>query len=389
MLLLQDELEIPKRRAPPCRVVPFCPGDEARVVELQRHLWSPDTQLNSAYLKWKYFQNPYIRDPLVYLAFVGDKLAGMRGVFGMRWEVGDPAEILTLPHPDDLVIDPVFRERGLHRVIMNFALDDLAKRGYRYVVNLSASEITHHASLNMGWRRAGGMMLVRRRTLRKAFADAVADRMRRLPLLWRWANDFPGLGGAWGDRLFRRFDRHWASPARSRRPGALFAQATPLLHDMEQLVARLPKNSQIRHVRDHAYFEWRFRNPMRSYRYLYAGGDRIEGYLVLQRPLNGNVDQVSIVDWEAESEPVLEALLDAAIEHGRFPALCAWRLGASRAVRRILDRHGLAPVKSRHEYGILVRSVRNAELDEPWMLGSRPLDDASQWDMRMIYSMAG
>jgi len=158
---------------------------------------------------------------------------------------------------------------------------------------------------------------------------------------------------------------------------------------MEQLVARLPRSGRIRHVRDQTYFDWRFRNPLRSYRYLYAGGDRIEGYLVLQRPLTGNVDQVSIVDWEAESEPALEALLAAAIEHGRFPALRAWRLGASPAVRRILDRHGLIPVRSRYESGILVRSVRNAELDEPWMLGGRCLDDASQWDMRMIYSMAG
>ena len=389
MLLFKDELETPKRRAAACRVVSLRPEHGPLVAELQRHLWSPDTQLNSAYLEWKYFQNPYIRDPLVYLAFVGDKLAGMRGAFGMRWEVGDPAEILTLPHPDDLVIDPAFRERGLHRVIMNFLLDDLAKRGYRYVVNISAGEITHHASLNMQWRRAGAMTLVRRRTPRKAFADAVADRMRRLPLVWRWADDFPGLGGPWGDRLFGRFDQRWADPARSRRTGPLFAQATPLLQDMEQLVARLPRSGRIRHVRDQTYFDWRFRNPLRSYRYLYAGGDRIEGYLVLQRPLTGNVDQVSIVDWEAESEPVLEALLAAAVEHGRFPALRAWRLGASPAVRRILDRHGLIPVRSRYESGILVRSVRNADLDEPWMLGGRCQDDASQWDMRMIYSMAG
>jgi len=58
-------------------------------------LWSPDTRLNASYLEWKYHQNPYIREPLIYLAFVGDKLAGMRGASGTRWEVGDPAEFFT------------------------------------------------------------------------------------------------------------------------------------------------------------------------------------------------------------------------------------------------------------------------------------------------------
>jgi hypothetical protein len=33
--------------------------------------------------------------------------------------------------------------------------------------------------------------------------------------------------------------------------------------------------------------------------------------------------------------------------------------------------------------------LRDDELDAAWMLGGRPLDDANQWDLRMIYSMIG
>jgi len=124
------------------RIVPYSAEHKPLVVELARHLWSPDPRLNERYLDWKYHQNPYIRDPLIYLAFVGDELVGMRGAFGSLWEVGNPAEFFALPYADDLVIDPAFRRQGLHRVIMNFALRDLAGRGYRYVVNLSAGKIT-------------------------------------------------------------------------------------------------------------------------------------------------------------------------------------------------------------------------------------------------------
>src|SRR5262245_24368207 len=135
--MLPDDAKMPLRHPPPCRVVPYHTEYRDEVLRLQRHLWHSDVEVNSAYLDWKYHQNPYIREPLVYLAFVGGRLAGMRGAFGTRWEAGESAENFTLPYPDDLVIDPAFREQGLHRVIMNFVLDDLAKRGYRYVVNLS------------------------------------------------------------------------------------------------------------------------------------------------------------------------------------------------------------------------------------------------------------
>jgi hypothetical protein len=151
----------------------------------------------------------------------------------------------------------------------------------------------------------------------------------------------------------------------------------------------VPKTDRLRHVRDQVYFEWRFRNPLRSYRFLYAGGDRIEGYLVLQRSLSGSVDRVCIVDWEGESDAVLEDLLDAAIECGQFPALYAWCLGASPSIRQLLDRRGFVAAKSSHESCVLVRSVRDADLASPWLFSGRRLDDPSQWDMRMLYSMEG
>src|SRR5262245_31682246 len=130
------------QRSSSYRVVPFSPEHESLVAQLQRHLWNPDVQLNAAYLRWKYFDNPYFREPLLYLAFTGDRLIGMRGAMGTRWEVGHPVERHTLPYADDLVIDPAFRGRGLHGIIMRFALDDLARRGYRYVINLSAGHVT-------------------------------------------------------------------------------------------------------------------------------------------------------------------------------------------------------------------------------------------------------
>src|SRR5260221_1513503 len=136
----------------------------------------------------------------------------MRGALGTRWEVGDPAEFLTLLYPDDLVVDSPYRGQGLHRTIMNFALRDLAGRGHRYVVNLSASEITAEASMNMQWRDAGRVKSLHRRTLRKTAADFLSAGVRHLPLLWRWGDDTSPLSGRPRDPLFYPLDARPFAP---------------------------------------------------------------------------------------------------------------------------------------------------------------------------------
>jgi GNAT superfamily N-acetyltransferase len=375
------------RRELSSRVVRYSAEHKPLVVELARHLWSPDPRLNERYLDWKYHQNPYIRDPLIYLAFVGDRLAGMRGAFGSLWEVGDPPEFFTLPYADDLIIEPAFRQQGLHRVIMNFALRDLAGRGYRYVVNLSAGRVTARASKNMQWRDAGRVRALYRRTLRKTAADFLVDRARPLPLLWRWADKLSALSGRSGDHLFDRLDARFPARDRSRDAGSPFVQRTPLIREMSELVARLPRDGRIRHVRDETFFAWRFGNPLYDYRFLYIGRERLRGYAVLQRSPFFLGDRASIVDWEAESDLIRAELLAAVVEHGRFPELCTWQLGASSAAARLVDQHGFKPLYRHYEKSVLVRSAGDDKLDAPWMLGGRCLDDAGQWDIRMIYAM--
>jgi hypothetical protein len=142
-------------------------------------------------------------------------------------------------------------------------------------------------------------------------------------------------------------------------------------------------------VRDETFFTWRFGNPLCNYRFLYVGRERLRGYIVLQQSTVVNGDRASIVDWEAESDLVRAELLSAVIEYGKIPELCIWQLGASRAVTRLVDQHGFKPLPANDEKSVLVRSVRDDELNAPWILGGRRLDDANQWDLRMIYSMVG
>ena len=65
------------------RFTRYRPSYREQIVRSQTALWSPDLALNSAYVAWKYEQNPYVGEPLIYLALQNERVVGMRG-FGIQ-----------------------------------------------------------------------------------------------------------------------------------------------------------------------------------------------------------------------------------------------------------------------------------------------------------------
>jgi hypothetical protein len=85
------------------------------ILRLQTHLWGPDLTVNSNYLTWKYEENPYLDVPLIHLALHDDRVVGMRGLWGARWEIGLTGKQIVLPCAGDTTIAPKHRKRGLLR----------------------------------------------------------------------------------------------------------------------------------------------------------------------------------------------------------------------------------------------------------------------------------
>ena len=174
-------------------IVKYHPELKDEIIELQTHSWGPDIALNKDYFEWKYECNPYIRDPLIYLALNGGKAVGMRGMLGAQWQIGTGAKTFFGVYPDDLVIAPAYRNAGLIPRIMKAAFDDLAILGYDYAFNLSAGSITFLASLAIGWRSVGSMEPV---TLTRKPLICIPDTRKivsSLPLIWRFAHEIPSL----------------------------------------------------------------------------------------------------------------------------------------------------------------------------------------------------
>lgn len=363
-------------------VIPYSPDLDAQIVRLQTHLWGDDLQRNAAYLKWKYTDNPFLRETLIQTVRHDEDLVGMRGMFGTLWEVDDGQQHL-LPYADDFVIVPEHRNRGVAARIMQAIVDDARRRGYPFVINLSAGPVTFVTSLAAGWRSAGSYAPLDYRRPQGAAAQQVKALV--------------------GERLYRRA----AGVLRSLAPRTAFDQLDragestapftverePRAQAMASLVSRLPWDGRIRHVRDQRYFAWRFRNPLHEYRFLFAGNREIEGYLVLQRYLSKWADphDVNIADWEGTDDRVRAGLLDAALRCGHLEHLRTWSVSASPATTGLLAERGFAAVEADNvrarSAGLLLRRLTDAAASEPWLLGSRNALSISEWDLRMIYSM--
>jgi len=370
-------------------IVRYIPELKPQLLQLQTHLWSGDAALNDAHFRWKYEENPYFREPLVHLALCDGQVVGMRGMCGARWQLG-AAKTFVAPYADDLVVAPEHRNRGLFTRIMKASLDELAGHGLDYVFNFSAGRTTQLGSLSMGWKSAGGVGPVGRRRLAPRPLRAILNRARAL----RRYLPMPGtVPRASGGGAFARLDR-MAERGANWSGGAMSLSKHPRPDAMADLVARLPLDERFRHVRDATYFGWRFRNPFRDYRFVYAGESRLDGFMVLQCQPGGQAGsaRVNIVEWEATSATIREALLDAALR-GAFAELVIWSASMDTNTRDLLRRRAFAPIDeadaARGVPGILIRPVRDDALRAEWTIHGRRLLDLANWDMRMLYSMHG
>jgi len=276
------------------RIVRYTPDHKHAVAEFQTGLWGPNPSVNMRYLEWKYEQNPYANEGRIYLAFYNDLLVGMRGFYGSRWEAGVPARQIPVLVADDLLVTEDHRNRGLVTQIMQAAFEDLRDSSSQFVLNLSGSRLTVLNSLAMGWKSIGTLRRMQRRSV------GLFSALER-----RWSAE---------PSSFTRFDR------------AAKTETQPRPDAMARLIQRVGHDGRLRHVRDQSYFSWRFHNPCREYRFLYAGDAELDGYLVLKRSVDcfESAHGVSIVDLEAVSGSVKATLLKAAVTAGAFLDLTIW-----------------------------------------------------------------
>jgi acyl carrier protein len=362
------------------RIVRYEPQHLPDVARLMCGLWSPDPALNEAVFRWKYFDNPFAGEPLIYLALRDGKPVAMRAFCESAWEGEGMADPVAMYVADDFVVAEQDRNHGLFNLFTEAATADLRARGEGLFLSLSALRVTRLQLLASGSRSVGVLPTIARRPGWLRVLDQLADAAQHTPLLWRVAERLAAARPARSS--FERLDAA-AGQAIATAAGQVEICRQVPADELAGLVARLGHDGRIRHRRDARFFEWRYRHPLHAYRCLVARRDgRTVGYLVLQRGLSAfhNPRRVNIVDWACESDDVLRALIVTASEQGGLIDLVTWAEGP------VFAQLGFVPADAHQaQRGLPCVLVRSLEEAEP-RLGRRPLLDLASWDLRMAYT---
>jgi hypothetical protein len=358
------------------RFTRYQPKYREEVVQLQTALWSPDLALNSAYLAWKYEQNPYLDEPLIYLALHNERVVGMRGYCGTKWEIGDTGQVVIMPCAGDSLISSEHRQRGLLRQLLQFGDTDRALTAFPYTLGLSAGAPLYFCALSEGWRVIGTYDTLAR--------TAPVHKLLTSERLKNWA---------------RPWQRHPAlvklsrAVAHLRRPSSphdhIQISPDPRAEDMALLVARTDRPDKIRQSKDSRYYDWRFRSPLSRYRFFYWQKTTLEGFLVLQRSILPTAGLAHLIDWAATAPEVLTELLQAAVQDVRLGSLELWSATLPEAMVATLYEQRFTPTErpipdTGFRPSLLVLCLNAAMFNGEWRLAGRSVTDVENWELRMV-----
>lgn len=371
-------------------IVRYDPRFKPQVLELKGDQ-QPPPETRAAHFEWAYERNPYLESPLIYLAFHGEQLVGMRCLFGTKWQIGDKSDCLIVPCNADTFILPEHRTRGVFQKMTSFMLADLAEQSYSYIFNLSAGSATHINSLLMGWRSVCGLEMMERGGRLSRQIRQLRQFVSKRPRLRTTARY---LKARIPHGLATQQERPWKTAVSAHKEltptgGLLSVETLPRPSQMADLLERRVYGGRIRHVRDKQYFEWRYLNPRFSYRFVFWEKDQLDGYLVLQTTSDSLFASVNIVDWEGKTAVVENELLKGILKRLRFRRLITWTATLPEETKSILRSVGFQMVRESNNAkrtgpSLLVRRIDTPLPAADWRAGRLPLLEPSSWDLRMI-----
>lgn len=375
--------------------VEYDPCYRDQVIELQKTLWDTDIAHNSAYFAWKHESNPYNESPVLFLGVRKDRVVAMRGFWSTRWRLGAAGRMMTVLQPCDSVVASGLRGQGVGTAIQRVSQQRLADRGYELLLSTSAfPALAHIYSKNAVYRSVGTYRPMRWQTTPTAVLRRVDHLLQRtisgVPGLWRLAerkfvSPLVDKGGLVASVT--------AFPSGSTvgRDGRVRIEDAPRPDEMAALVARPGHDGRMTHVRDRAFFDWRYRNPLARYRFLYREDDGLEGYLVLHARRFKHPGEVSIVDCEAMSGAVRRELLQAATACAEANTITVWSATLSEPERGDLETAGFrlfndARGASGYLPQLYLAALTGAAADAGFVRDGWDLSDMASWDLRMIFA---
>lgn len=373
--------------------VRYQPGHKSEVMELFAQLWPPDKELNSAYFDWKYCRNPYVSDPLIFVALHRREVVCVFCWLPGMYRAGDREQRYLCVAGSDAVTRQDHRRRGLHDMLKNTSIEQLEAESYQFEISMSNNEHSRGSALKWG-------AMVTELTVMQRVPSRDTGRLRRivrtLPVLSTICRRFNEDASRWRptmdeSRPFQVLDRNYEGTDHFGRSHTVLEER-PRPREMALLAGLHSRTGRIGQVRDERFYAWRYENPFSAYRFLFWEKTGLQGYLVLRQPAQGRSNAAFVVDWEAAGTGVFREMLDVVIRYGGFGSIGIWSVGIDADLMKVLTRCGFRPTGKTTSSGgtcfcpsIVARPFRGAD---EWRMAGRDVREISNWDLRPIYSDA-
>ena len=253
---------------------------------------------NEAYLKWKYFDNPYTKHPLCIIALYNDKVVGFRGYMATKWQVKDlEVDILCA---GDTVVHPDHRRKGLSIAMGEKANDEY--KSYMAFLNFSGGQTSIPGYLKLG------------------FVPLVDKRYMFM--------DQQSIDG--------RFDNIGCS------------------YDLETMPESVYGN-KISIKKDNTFFNWRFNNNRVKYKvYYHKQNGVITDYIITS--IDENITNAIIVDYSENDIDVVENILRYIINENYNSFVSIKSFSLTDSFSNIVDKLGFQFRERSVLFPILVRA---------------------------------
>ncbi len=344
----------------------YQPEHKSQAVDVLEPLLGGDPESRSAYLTWKYDNNPHADRPLGVVALHGGHVVGFRGCFATRLQVGRSEEHVGALSFSDACVDPEHRRRGLSVAMGDFVMRQLAGE-YPVFMNTSCGKNSYPGYVRMGFHALAPKTHLNRYGL-MGFIAAARTADQNVPL-----SDAGIEPGTFGDLVV----------SHSPRPAAMAA-----------IMARKERpDGKLNLCQDEAFFQWRFENPTRDhvFYYLLKDGDEV-AYVAMG--LSANCRRGYILDCADGDSSSLGELLERIVELKHFSILSIYHFSATGPLAGIVkglgfQSGGLLPFIERKKRGlfpVLVRPANPDHTEDDWVVKGLDIRDINSWAIKGIWS---
>ena len=207
--------------------------------------------------KWSYENNPYAKDPFIYLALHGEQIIAQRSFVIQKFVCNNHEFLVGVPA--DAIVHPDFRRRGLFSRLTDYAFERY-DRGLKYqtLLSLSSNEASTLDNLKYGFTPVGNR---------------------------EFMYFFSPINGL--KKIFRyneSLDNTIVSPKNS-----ITIEITKKLRIKEtsDFMQKLVEKGKIHNVRDDDFYAWQFTDSPYEHIHAYSRkGDETTGYLSLRKTDN-------------------------------------------------------------------------------------------------------